>query len=119
MWRHRRDRGLPVTLEDRAALLSPGDDHGPTMREDRLFVQSCFLANQLELVVVADNDRRTDESVLQLVAGHPRALLAGIPDVRDPEHAALFRILEHSPRIVGRDDSQTAIRNVPEREFAG
>ena len=64
--------------------------------EHFLLAHAGLLPDQLELVVVADQDMRAVDAVLQLVAGHARALLAGIEDERNLQRPALLRVLTPS-----------------------
>jgi hypothetical protein len=68
-------------------------------------------------IIVADDDRGLLETGAQLVAAHTRALLSGIPDERNPERAALIRVLKHRARIVRRDDRHPAVARSTERQL--
>ena len=81
------------------------------LSQDVAVVEPGLLLQHLELVVVADDDRRADDAFAQLVAGHPRALLARIEDVADAERPALVRVLHHRAGIVRRDDRE--VRSPP------
>ena len=65
---------------DRTAIFSPCDREGRCALEQLLLVHARLLANQLELVIVADHQARARNAVAKLVAGQPRALLARVED---------------------------------------
>ena len=100
-------------------MLAARDDQGFAVLEDLGFAKAGFLAQELELVVVADDDRGALDAVGQLAAVHARALLPGVEDVTDAERPALLRILHHRLGIVRRDDRQVAGIERPERQLAG
>src|SRR5690606_37603108 len=87
--------------------------------EHARLVEAGLLAQQLELVVVAHNHERAGKTRLELGTRHAGALLPGIEDVPDAEHAALFRILPHRVGIVRRDDGEVSGPRRAERQLTG
>src|SRR5690606_37915048 len=70
-WGHRGDVGPPFGFHDCAASFTSSDDERLRMAEHAHLVQACLLANQLELVVVADDHGGAHKPVLEFVARHP------------------------------------------------
>src|SRR5258707_12577033 len=84
---------------------------GYRLDEDVGFAQPGFLAQQLELVVVDDDDGGARDAFAQLVARHARALLARVEDELDAERPAFLGILDHGARVVRRDARLAATTN--------
>src|SRR5258707_11405042 len=91
---------------------------GYRLDEDVGFAQPGFLAQQLELVVVDDDDGGAGDAFAQLVARHARALLARVEDELDAERTAFLGILNHGARVVRRDDRIAAVTNRSKRELS-
>src|SRR5581483_7026183 len=88
-----RDVVLTAGRDHARAFFAPRDDEHLGDSQDVALAHAGLLTEQLELVVVDDDDRRAGDAVLQRVAIHARALLAGIEDERDAERAALLGVL--------------------------
>src|SRR5688572_2817162 len=119
MRRHGLDVGARPAMVQRAPLFAARDHQQLRRLENTVFAQAGLLPNELEFIVVADDHLGADDAIAQLVAAHPRALLAGIEDVGDLQRAALLRVLRHRGRIVRRDDDQADAFDRPERQLGG
>src|SRR6185503_13839804 len=91
---------IPFPLVERAAVLAARDEQGGRLVENAVLPQPRFLADQLELVVVADDHARAGDAVAQFVAREPRALLPRIEDERHADRPALLGVLDHRAGIV-------------------
>src|SRR6185436_11868341 len=105
----RRDRRHVDTLrpmEYRRSVLAAGDDQMFGALQDVGLAEAGFLANQLELVVVADDEIRAVDAIGELGSAHAGALLARVENKTDAERPALFGVLRHRRGIVRRDDDE-------------